>query len=261
MPSATTTDGRVIDARAAGQSAATFQRSMNYGRFTPPVLESMKDLIEDRVHVFSVSPWQQVVPMAEWGTFIIPACPEGKDYIEFLMHAPDGKMKAIPGIMMHTYPQDEHRNAWHQEDGRTWAEKLLGNDANIKKEFSLNRFGIFVAKGDEPTAEELKIANQNLDACCLALIDQARDWHGDPTKKQGINRDVHFVAAHRMNLSDEEWMVASSSKGRQKCLMCGAYSDPDVIKCGSCKEYIFDHDAYAAMLKSQAVAQAAAGKG
>lgn len=260
MPSATTTDGRVLSTREANADVAGHVRKYNNGRFTPPILERMKEIREERVHIFSVSPWKQVVPMAEWGSFTIPACPEGEEYSEFLMPDWDGKMKAVPGIMMHTYTQDEHRNAWHEEDGRTWAEKLLGNDANIPKSHSLNRFGIFVAKGDHPTAKELKKANQELDTFCLELVDQARDWSTDPTKKQGISREVHFVAAKRMNLTDEDWMVSSSSKGRQKCEMCGAYSEPGVIKCGTCKEYIFDHPAYAAMLKSQEVALAEARK-
>lgn len=188
--------------------------------------------------------------------FTIPACPAGKKYIEFLM--PDGK--SVPGLMIYHYPQDENRMGMHEEDGREWANKLLYNDVGINKAYSLNRYGVFVAAGDKPTKEEIEEANHELDTQCLRLVEQARDWSGDPIKKQGINTIVHHVAARRMNLSDESWMIVSNPKGRKQCPLCGTFSDPGIIKCGGCKEYIFDHVAYAAMLKDQATQLAAAGK-
>lgn len=256
MPSATTTDGRVLDSRAANADAGQFQRKMNNSRFTPPILPRIQRIIDERVHVFSVSPWAFPQSMGEWGMFIIPACPEGKKYVEFMM--PDGK--PVPGLMIYHYPQDENRMGMHEEDGRDWANKLLYNDVGIAPAYSLNRYGVFVAAGDKPTKEELDIANAELNEQFIRLVEQARDWSTDPIKKQGINAMVHHVAARKLNLSDEAWMIASNPQGRKKCKMCGAFSDPDVIKCGACKEYIFDHQAYAAMQKDQAAQQIAAGK-
>ena len=261
MPSATTTDGRVLDSRAANNDAAAFQKRMNNSRFIPPILPRIKQIQQDRVHVFSVSPWSHTVSMGAWGMFTIPACPSGEDCIEFLMHDSEGNKSAVPGIMIQYYPQDENRMGMHEEDGRDWAEKLLGNDSGINPAFSLNRFGVKVVKGEKPTNRELAEMNEELHNKLLELIQQAREWEGDPIKKQGIRPEVHFVAARLLNLTDESWMVQNNPQGRQKCPMCGTYSDPDVIKCGACKEYIFDHKAYAAMLAQQSAQQTAAAKG
>lgn len=258
MPSATSNNGTVISAQEAERDVQAFKRKMDNSRFTPPLLERVKSLIEDRVHVFSVSPWGDTVSMGGWGSFVIPPCPEDEEFVEFLKPDTDGKMKAIPGIMLQTYVQDETRNAWHDEDGREWAEKLLNNDYGIPAMFSRNRVGMFVAKGEKPTKKELDKAREELHNYMLARINEAREWWTDPVRKKGISREVHWLCANRLHLSDEVWMVAENPQGRKKCLLCGAFSDPEVIKCGSCKEYIFDHAAYAAMQKEQAAQQAAA---
>jgi len=257
MPSATTNDGRVLDSRAANQDVATHNRRMNNSRWSPPILPRIQALREEYVHVFSVSPWSFVRPMGAWGTFTIPACPDGEEFVEYFMHNEKGQLNPVPGIMIQFYPQDETRMGMHEEDGREWAEKLLNNDVGIPQSHSLNRFGVFVAKGEKPTTKELRTARAELNDKLLELINQARTWHNDPVQKEGIRKEVHFKAAEILNLTDEPWMVASNPKGRQKCKMCGAFSDPDVIKCGACKEYIFDHAAYAAMVASQKAEQAA----
>lgn len=254
MPSATATDGRVISAQEAGRDASSFQRRMNNSRYMPPLPRRMLEQKEERVHVFSVSPWAHHVTMGEWGAFTIPACKDGAEYVEFFM--PDSN--AIPGVMTYYHPQDEHKMGLHEEDGREWAEKLLNNDIGVPKSFSLNRFGVKVCKGDKPSKRELREMTDELDTKCLELVNQAREWEGDPEKKKGIKPEVHFVAARRMNLSDESWMVASNPQGRQKCPLCGTYSDPGIIKCGGCKEYVFDHVAYAQMMAQQNAALAAA---
>lgn len=259
MPSATASDGRVIPASEAARNVQQFNRQMNGSRWTPPVLRRTQEIRDsERVHVFSVSPWGDTVAMGAWGSFIIPPCPEGIPYVEFLMHDSDGKKKAVPGIMMQTYVQDETRNAWHEEDGREWAEKLLNNDVGIPKMFSRNRVGMMVVAGSKPTHEELQVMNEELQQYLEERVTEAREWHTDPVKKKGITREVHWLAARRLNLSDEVWMTAENPKGRQKCPMCGTFSDPGVIKCGSCKEYVFDHAAYAAMQSEQAAQMAAA---
>lgn len=260
MPSATTTDGRTLDSRAAQQSATAFQRSTNNPSWTPPILaRTARIRDEERVHVFSVSPWGDTVPMGAWGSFIIPPCPENKEYVEFLMHDSDGKQKAIPGIMMQTYRSDVDRNAWHEEDGREWAEKLLNNDVGISPAFSRNRVGMFVAKGDKPTKGELEDANLELQMYMEERITEAREWHSDPIKKQGITRAVHWLSARRLNLTDEAWMTSENPKGRQKCKLCGSYSDPDVVMCANNHPpYIFDHAAYAQIQADQAKQLAAA---
>lgn len=260
MPSATAQNGSVISAQEAALDVANYKRRMDNSRWTPPILDRIRSVIEDRVHVFSVSPWGDVVSMGSWGSFTIPPCPEDEEFVEFLKPDEKGEMLPIPGIMLQTYVQDETRNAWHEEDGRDWAEKLLNNDVGIPKMFSRNRVGMFVAKGIKPTTTELRHAKQELQEYMEARVTEARDWWTDPVKKKGITREVHWLSARRLNLSDEVWMTAENPKGRQKCLLCGTYSEPGVIKCGSCKEYVFDHVAYAEMMKSQAAQLAAAGK-
>ena len=247
MPSATTVTGNIVSAQEAQQNVSTYRRKMDASRWTPPVLKRVRDLQQERVHVFSVSPWGDTVCMAEWGTFQIPKCPEGQEYVEFLM--PDGN--AIPGVMMETYVQDETRNGWHEEEGREWAEKLLNNDNGIPTMFSRNRVGMFVAKGDKPTKAELAKANEELRGYMEARVMEAREWSTDPQKRQGITREVHWLSARRLNLADESWMAEQNPQGRKPCPLCGTFSAPGVIKCGSCKEYIFDHMAYAEMQKHQ----------
>lgn len=247
MPSATTTDGKVLDSRAANADAASYQKKMNSSRWMPPLPVRTIRAKEEHIHIFSVSPWQFPVSMAEWGMFIIPACLQGKEYVEFLM--PDGK--PIPGAMTYYFPQDEIRMSIHEEEGIDWANKLLNNDAGINRAYSLNRMGVFIAKGEKPTREELAAANAEVDEECTRLVQQAREWSTDPQKKTGISVQVHHVAARRLNLQDESWMLAANPQGRKKCKMCGTMSDPDVLKCGNCNQYVFDQAGYAALMAEQ----------
>src|SRR5260370_11038011 len=149
MPSATTNDGRILSNREAQKDVVGFSRKMNNGRWVPPIIPRIRQLQREYVHVFSVSPWSHTVAMAEWGSFTIPACPDDQHYIEFLMYDDKGNQNPVPGLMIHYYPQDDTRFSIYEEDGREWAQRLLGNDPGVPQAFSLEHFGVFIARGEK----------------------------------------------------------------------------------------------------------------
>jgi len=254
-------DNLRITAQEAEQDVRAFQRKNMGSRKLPRILPRILDLQKEKVHVFSISPWQHRVPMGSWGSFLIPACPEGEEYVEFLMYQPNGGKAPIPALMIQPYAKNEREFEYYEEDGREWAEKLLGNDTGILPSASLNRYGVFVAAGAKPTKAELDKAHNELNQKLTSLVLEARQWSTDPILRTGISVEVHHKAARILNLNNESWMLATDPRGKNKCPVCGFLSDEGVLKCGNCREHIFDRQRYAEYISQQDREVEAAKKG
>lgn len=241
-----------ISAQEAARSAQAWQKSMNASRSVPQVNRRVQRIInEEVVHIFSVSPWKHRCDMGNWGSFTIPECPPDKEYVEFHMQHENGEPGPIPGILRMPYPVSESQMAVHEEDGMDWALRLLNEDMGISPSRSLRRYGVFPSTNEKPSKKELEQARAELNNRFKELVQEARDWYPDRVRREGISNDTHGMAARALGLENEPWLIAGNPQGRKKCPLCGGMNDMEVIKCGNCREYVFDQDKYAAILKAQ----------
>jgi hypothetical protein len=240
--------------------------SVARGRAIPPVLEEIEELKKKKVHVFNVGPWPLLINTGSTGSFLIPGCPEGTDYVELLVQDASGEqVPPISYIMDELYPQSEDEYRRLQERGKDFALSMIGIGRGQSPSNALTHQGVFVAAGEKPTASELDEANKLLWAYCEGLVRQIADIYATDRKAFSliVRPKVHFVAAHVLNLDNEvdsPWMVKAAPKGRTKCKMCGRVVDPDVAMCEG--GHIVNQELYiAAMVEQENVKAATQPKG
>lgn len=235
--------GQTIAAQTADQIVSSYKRQMT-DRIIPPIPDYVTRSTR-QVHVFNVGPWAHKKHMGGYGEQVIPACPEGQDFVA-------GPVFSDP--MTELYMKNEAEMGRFEEDGRQFATEFLGEGRGQNSAYSLRHMGCFVAAGETPTDEELLLANEELDEKCRQLVNEAREFHAsnDPILKRAIVPEWHFKAAEHLKLTDEDWMVARNPHGRQKCKLCGTLVDGDVLKCptNGCG-YIFDIPAYTKIMDEQ----------
>lgn len=205
------------------------------------IIEDMKRT--HKIHIFNVGPWAQSINTGSTGSFIIPACPFGTEYVELLQLDGDkssptfGQMiPPISVIMDELVIKSEDEMSRLEEDGRLFAESMIGLGRAADPTFALTRFGVFVAKGEKPTGDELGAARAALREECRQTVKFAADLYAtDRTLfSRAVRPQVHFVAAKvlgRDNPVDSPWMLDASPVGRIKCKVCGRVCDPDVAMC------------------------------
>jgi hypothetical protein len=232
------------------------------GRAIPPVLPEIEELKNKKVHVFNVGPWPLLVNTGSTGSFLIPACPEGKEFVELLVRDKNGDdVPPISYIMDELYPQSEDEYRRLQERGKDFAKSMIGLGRGQSPSNALTHQGVFVAEGEKPMAQELEGAHAKLRAYCEGVVRQIADIYATDRKafSQIVRPKVHFVAAHYLNLDnpvDAPWMTSAAPVGRVKCKMCGRVVDPDVAMCEG--GHIVNQELYlTAMAEQQNVKDAA----
>lgn len=220
------------------ERAITAKHSIGKMRILPMKLQVIENLKSEKIHVFNVGPWGQTVNTGSTGTFNIPACPEGKPYVEMLVQSgKTGQWEAPIAIIMEEYViKSEDEMASLTEDGWNFAQQMLGLGRGQHPARRLTRFGIFASRNAEPTKQELADAHLALEAECREIVKWAGDTYSTDRKlfARAVRPEVHFVAAKvlgRDNPVDSPWMLDANPVGRVKCKMCGRNCDPDVATC------------------------------
>jgi hypothetical protein len=247
------TTGQSIPAQQANQIVSQYKRQMA-DRVVPPLPRHVERAMAVKIHVFNVGPWEHKKHMGGYGEYTVPACSEGQDYAA-------GPVFTDP--MTELYMKNEAEMGRFEEDGWQFANEFLGEGRGQNSAYSLRHMGCFVAAGEKPTDDELIAANEELDAKCRQLVEEAREFFasGDAVLRRAITPEWHFKAAEHLKLNDEDWMVARNPKGRQKCKLCGTTSDGEVLKCPTPNcGYIFDIAAYNKIMDEQKEAMRAAKK-
>ncbi len=246
----------VTDADA--QRAIAAKQGIGKQRFIPPVLPEVREIMNRRIHVFNVGPWGQTVNTGSTGTYIIPACPFGPEYVEMLEEDRDpnsptfGEMvPPIKAIMRELVISSEDAMTPLDDSGRYFAWQMLGVGRGLNPNKALTRFGMFVGAGDIPTKEELTKAKEELHKECVAIVKFAEEIYVTDRKlfSRAVRPEVHFVAAKvlgRDNPEDSPWMGAANPVGRIKCKMCGRMCDPDVATCEA--GHVINPDLYAELM-------------
>lgn len=231
-------------------NAAVAEQSINSrlkvakSRVLPMRLKVIEDMKRThKIHIFNVGPWPQWINTGSTGAFNIPACPWGEKYVELLQMDGDkssptfGKMiPPIAVIMDELVIKSEDEMSRLEEDGRLFAESMIGIGRAQNPEYALTRFGIFVAKGEIPTDEELANAHRQLNEHCRQQVKFAADLYAIDRAlfSRAVRPDVHFIAARvlgRDNPVDSPWMMDASPVARIKCQVCGRVCDPEVAMC------------------------------
>jgi len=259
----TTDSGKVLGVADAEKDQAEFRKSVN-SRIVHPLKPWIVDAKRKKIHVINVGPWEHTVWAGSYGSFTLPACPRGTPYVEMLtFDAATGKwVSPISAVQTENVIKNEAEMEMQDEDGRRFAWEILGEGRGQNQVFSLRHRGCTVIEGEIPTEDELLEAKLELEEECRRLVAEARELYAsnEPFARQAIVKGRHDVAAQILNLTDEPWLIARNPEGRQKCKICGTMSDAGVLKCGACKEYVFDQVAYAKLIAEQEAAMKPKGK-
>lgn len=230
--------GRNIPSNEVALQAIQKKQSIGRSRVLPMRLKVIEDLKAEKIHIFNVGPWPQKVNTGSTGTFDIPACPWGNEYIELLVMNPVTGVAEPPisVIMEEMVIKSENEMSSLTEDGWNFANEMLGLGRGSNSEFALTNKGIFASRNAVPTKEELAEAHKLLEKECQKIVKWAADTYTIDrlTFSRAVRPNVHFVAAKvlgRDNPQDSPWMMDAAPVGRIKCKMCGRMCDPDVATC------------------------------
>jgi hypothetical protein len=220
------------------QRSIDAKHSIGKSRVLPMKLRVVEELKSQKIHIFNVGPWRQVVNTGSTGTFTIPACPPDQEYVEMLiMNSQTQQWEPPISIIVEEYViKSEDEMSSLQEDGWNFANEMVGIGRGHLSSSSLVRFGIFVSRNAVPTKQEIADARKALEAECLNIVKWAGDIYSTDRKlfSRAVRPEVHFVAAKilgRDNPQDSPWMLDAAPQGRTKCKMCGRLCDPDVATC------------------------------
>lgn len=262
---------RISASEAASRMSQYMKDKTGKQRRIPPINASIQEMIrENTVHVFNVGPWGYRENTGSFGYYFIPKCEVGAPMEwERLKQAPaapgvyvpdmweEGRrkvvdpkteyaaMKPLPGLMAEPLPKEIDECTWNlQDEGRYFANELLGVGIGHSQQNSYVRRGCFIATAKEPTQGELKAARAELVKYMGELILEAdRAWASGPQKAEQIIRpEVHHVCAQWLNLTDRDWLRGTKPQGRIKCEMCGLLVDEGIATCQN--GHIVDADAY-----------------
>ena len=234
-----------LTAKDADAAVAQFRRSTTE-RVIPPIPRFVTDAMKNTVHIFNVGPWEHKQRLGGYGEFVIPACPLSELFVEMT--------PCLTDPMTELYVKNEAEMGRFEEDGRQFANELLGLGRGQNSAYSLIHKGCFVAAGEKPTRDEIFAAKEELKAECMRLVNEARNLaqSNNPMAREAIVPEVHFKAAEVLNLTDEPWLLARNPEQRMKCPVCGTMAGLGVLKCATqgCG-YIFDVPAYNKIMAEQ----------
>lgn len=226
-------------------------REVNGSRFVPTLPDFIKEVSDQhRVYIFNVGPWPHKRELGSAGTYLIPACLEGKEYSEPLI---------LNGIEDEPYPINERTCTTLPKAGKAGqlsgsgegsdlAQQIIGVGPHVAPNSSLIPFGVFASTNKVPTKAELVKAQAALNAKYLELVRLASEAHarGPNAVSEVIDPDWHFVAARKLlkTVAECPWLANSSAPAkRENCPSCGTVYDIGIMKCRDCG-FILDKARY-----------------
>jgi len=235
-----------VNAQEALRSAQDEQRRMNKSRFIPPMLDMVQQVSEKaKIYIFNVGPWAHQRLMGSLGSFIVRACPEGKEYSEPLV---------LDGIVSELYPINEGEYKRTMEDGYAIAQQILGVGPHLSPRNSFVPYGVFISRSNPPEKHEIKAAKEKLREKFLELVTEADLAYsqGPKAAEETIRPETHFVAARALRKTEAEcaWLKnAQAPAERAECPGCGAVHKVGVMKCRECG-FILDQKRYSEAVKA-----------
>lgn len=254
-------DGSVTAAQA--ENARRAKLSIGQKRRVPDMLGLIAQLkASKKYRIFNVGPWAHPVNTGSTGTFFIPANPTEQQCLDLGVEwKPCVEMtRPIDAIMDELIIKSEAEYDRLMQDGKDFAEQILGLGRGCNPAYALTHAGCFLAKGQEPTKEELANANLELRGTCSQIVSEIRSTYATDRKlfQQVVRPALHYRAAEILNLKNEVWMLDNSPSAQVKCKGCGAMAEGDVAMCPN--GHIINQGLYDEFVAEQEAMQASAGK-
>lgn len=212
----------------AAQASAHIQ-SMNQ-RTRRPLPEFVSKTVKP-VYIYNIYNRKHLVHgMPGRGTYLIPACPEGKPYSEPCV---------IPGIVADEFDLADGQGnmATNPLEGLKVARDIVGI-TSAQPELGVmdpNRenWGVFIAEGEKPTDKELERAKKKLVAFMTIILNEgdkaARDTRAGVKENPIVQ--IHYDAAVYLK-QKRDWNATPEQ--RQDCPGCGENIKPNIAKCPHC---------------------------
>lgn len=191
------------------------------------------------IKIFNVSNQKFEVSQGGLGTWTIPACESGQRVSPAL---------EIPFIMHEGIPTDMEHIEFRMMAGSAFAESVIGIGKHRHPTEDLRRWGVFIAKGEEPTAKEIDAARAHLRERNMELVKQADGYYGDgPGEYKNITRQhrdaLDWLTADGVDVEDRPWHKPLTSK--MECPACHAKIPHASVKCPQCSAVLDWDKAYA----------------
>jgi hypothetical protein len=241
-------------------------------RTIPPVNRMIQEMIrKEPVFCFNVGPWGDRINMGSFGYYFIPACVVGAPmewnrlpaaaaasgvYVPDLWEEGQTRItepkkqyaafRPLPGLMLEPMPKDQDTCEWNmQDEGKYFAEQLLGVGIGHDINQSWLRRGCFIGAGEKPTPQELTAARTELMKFMKASVLEAdRAWAQGPLKAEQIIRpEIHHICADWMNLKDRAWIRGTDPAVQAECPACGENVKTSAMTCKSCG-FVLDKTKY-----------------
>lgn len=255
-------DGSVTAQQA--EAARKARLSVAQKRKVPDMLGAIAALKASKQYrIFNVGPWAHQVNTGSTGTFFIPANPTEQQCLDQgVKWKPYVEMpRPITAIMDELIIKSEAEYDRLMQDGKDFAEQILGLGRGCNPAYALTHAGCFLAEGDEPTKAELHQANLELRGTCSQIVSEIRSVYATDRKlfQQMVRPALHYRAAEILNLKNEVWMLDNSPSAQVKCKGCGAMAEGDVAMCPN--GHIINQNLYDEFIAEQEKMQAEAGSG
>lgn len=191
-------------------------------------------LTGEPTYLFNIYGAQHDINLGTWGSYSIPACPEGKEW----MRAP----QVIPGTLEELYPHFTDREEYRAKaiPGDDVVKALLGVGSGM----DIQRYGVFASHNFKPSKEELSTAKSILVKELQKQIREADQFAASakPEERESLNNDKYYRAARYLNVK-KSWM--SEAQEMSLCPFCSIPVRPTASKCSGCNEVI-NHTLYEA---------------
>ena len=234
-----------VTADMAARNVALAQRRQRTQRRLPsPPPTVVRFAEENQIYIHNVGPWEHKVMLGSWGTYLVPACPKGQDFISG---------PSIPGIYHEPIPVNESNFQLESVEGSYVADQIIGVGKNLSPRASLVPKGVFKSTNRIPTEEEKNTAKDLLFKEFKRLFDEADIDYSMGEKKflevVGDEGMKHKLAAEMLGRHDARWVQNANLGTRVACRYCGTFIAPGVPMCPQCHQ-VNDVEAYAAMQAS-----------
>ena len=249
-------EGDVVTFEEARQILAQDERvgRPGYRPPLPPTLAMIRDISEaNAVKVCNVGPWEHRLERPSMSV-VVPAYKPDQD----AAHKGYAESKPFPGI--HQFAKqisdgEDVAYTWCQDEGRAALRDLIGIGPGMPMNRSLVHRGVFVPAGPAPTPEEIKTANELLDAFADFLIMEARDaWDLGPVARKEVIGADHYWAGRLRGLS-EQWVNQTTTEKSVRCQRCGTWNPPGIAQCSKCSD-IIDFELHFKLQQEQAARKA-----
>jgi len=209
--------GTVEQAKQAARELAE-KNSKNVFKLPPELLVAGKP-----IKIYNVSNQKWEISTGGTGQFLIKACLPGQQFSEPL---------EIPFVLYEGLMIDMEHIEFRPMLGATFAQSVVGFGPHRHPTEDLRKFGVFIAAGDEPTAEEIAEARRNLRERMMELKLQGDGFYGDgPGEYKNITKQhrdaVDWLIAEGVDLGEVPWH--KTLKTMAECPVCFNPVDPRAI--------------------------------